>query len=160
MTARAQAEPAGPATGTLARPVRRSLVILAGAAVLAPGAACGTSPRERGSAVRPPTPIVVTAAIDDDGVRVSPRRFGAGPIDLIATNLSGRARVLTLATDEIGGPTGGIEQSTGEIGPGDTARLQADLRCGRYAVTVDRGRGAALRVGAPRPSAQDELMQP
>ena len=111
---------------------------------------------------RPPAPIVVSAAITQDGVSVSPRTFGAGPITLIVTNQTESAQEVTLETDEIGGSDAGIEQETGPISPGDTASLKANLLEGTYRVGVD-GRGIAagsLRVGTERKSAQDELLQP
>jgi hypothetical protein len=109
---------------------------------------------------RPPEPIVVAASITDDGVSIAPRRFGAGPVQLIVTNLTDDARELTLETTEIGGTGGGIEQSTGQINPGTTAQLNAELRQGRYAISVDGAGTTPLRVGSPRPTAQDQLLQP
>jgi hypothetical protein len=111
---------------------------------------------------RPPAPIVVSASISGERVSVSPRRFGAGPVTLIVTNQTESAQELTLETDEIGGSGPGIEQETGPISPGDTASLKADLRQGTYRVAVN-GRGiaeAALDVGEPRETAQDQLLQP
>ena len=111
---------------------------------------------------RPPAPIVVSAAITQDGVSVSPETFGAGPVTLIVTNQTQSAQELTLETDEIGGSAPGLEQETGPISPGDTASLKADLREGTYRVGVN-GRGiseASLDVGEPRESAQNQLLQP
>src|SRR5687768_10003620 len=110
---------------------------------------------------RPPAPIVVSAAVTDGRVSVSPSEFGAGPVNLIVTNQTQRAQEITLETDEIGGSGPGIQQSTGPINPGDTASLKADLKQGTYRVAVDGGeiRPAALDVGDARPSAQDELLQ-
>lgn len=109
---------------------------------------------------RPPTPIVVSAAITDGRVSVSPSEFGAGPITLIVTNQSQRAQEVTLETDELGGESGGIKQNSGPINPGDTASLKADLERGTYRVSVEGGDAASLRVGPARESAQDELLQP
>lgn len=111
---------------------------------------------------RPPAPIVVSASITDDRISVSPRTFGAGPITLIVTNQTQSDQEVVLETEEIGGNAPGIEQQTGPISPGDTASLKADLREGTYRVAVD-GRGiaeAALDVGEPRASSQDQLLQP
>ena len=111
---------------------------------------------------RPPAPIVVSAAITQDGISVSPKTFGAGPITLIVTNQTESAQELKLETDEIGGSAPGIEAEAGPISPGDTASLKADLREGTYRVAVN-GRGiseAALDVGEPRESAQNQLLQP
>jgi hypothetical protein len=112
--------------------------------------------------LRPPSPIVVSAAVTDSRVSVSPKSFGAGPVNLIVTNQTERAQEITLETDEIGGSEPGIQQRTGPINPGDTASLKADLKQGTYRVATDSEniRPAALAVGDSRPSAQDELLQP
>jgi hypothetical protein len=111
---------------------------------------------------RPPSPIVVSASINDNRVSVSPRNFGAGPITLIVTNQTERSQEITLRTDEIGGGSPGINQRSGPINPGDTASLKANLASGTYSVGVNGGQiaAAALQVGRTRPSAQDELLQP
>ena len=140
--------------------VRRIVTPLLALALGAAVAGCGEDGDEYDNTARAPAPVVVTAAITDRGVSVSPERLGAGPVELIATNLTGQAHELQFETDEIGGTGGGIQQSTGPINPGDTARLQADLATGAYEVSVDGERPASLRVGAPRPSAQDRLLQP
>ena len=133
--------------------------IVLGALAFAPG--CGEDD-DYENEPRPPAPIVVSAAITQDAVSISPTTFGAGPITLIVTNQTEEAQELTLETDEIGGSAPGIEQETGPISPGDTASLKADLREGTYRVAVG-GRGideAALDVGEPRESAQNQLLQP
>jgi hypothetical protein len=93
---------------------------------------------------------------------VSPTEFGAGPVNLIATNQTEKAQEITLETDEIGGTEPGIQQRTGPINPGDTASLKADLRPGTYRLAVegDEIRAAAIEVGDERPSAQNDLLQP
>ena len=111
---------------------------------------------------RPAAPIVVSASISPEKISVSPKEFGAGPVTLIVTNQTDSAQELKLETDEIGGSAPGIEQQTGPINPGDTASLKADLAEGTYKVGVN-GRGigaAAVEVGEPRKSAQDDLLQP
>lgn len=137
----------------------RFAALVLGAAALASG--CGEED-DYENRPRPPAPIVISASIADDRVSVSPRAFGAGPITLIVTNQTQAAQKLVLETDEIGGSGPGIEQQTGPISPGDTASLKADLGKGTYRVAVN-GRGiaeAALDVGDPRKSAQDDLLQP
>ena len=132
-------------------------VVLALAAAGAVG--CGDD-EEYANEARPPAPVTVTAAITDRGVSVSPERLGAGPVTLVVANVTDQAHELTLETSEIGGTGGGIEQSTGPINPGDTAQLRADLASGAYEVSIDGAAPASLRVGAPRRSAQDQLLQP
>ena len=56
---------------------------------------CGSSGSYK-NAPRPPSPIVITAAIVPHQVSVSPRRFGAGPITLIVTNETSASQQLTL----------------------------------------------------------------
>jgi len=133
--------------------------VVLGVAALATG--CGEED-DYENEPRPAQPIVVSASITDDRVSVSPRTFGAGPVTLIVTNQTQDAQELVLETDEIGGSAPGLEQETGPINPGGTASLKADLREGTYRVGVD-GDGiaeAALDVGEPRESAQNQLLQP
>jgi hypothetical protein len=120
-------------------------------------AACGSETRVNRE--RPPAPINVTAAIHPSRVQVSPATFGAGPIVLIVSNQSSRAQAVTFET---AGRAAGITSSTGSISPRGTARLQVVVPRGTYSVRVgDRTiRPARVVVGAKRPSAQDDLLQP
>lgn len=132
-----------------------------GVALLVAGCGADTSYKNN---PRPPSPITVTASISDRGVSVSPSRFGAGPVTLVVTNQTQRSRELVLrSSQEAGsGKTGLAAQGTGPINPQGTASLKADLQQGTYEVRV-RGSSvqpASLRVGRPRPSAQNELLQP
>ena len=111
---------------------------------------------------RPPAPIVISAAIQDGEVSVSPKQFGAGPVTLIVANETEKAQEITLETDEIGGSSPGLRQRTGPINPGDTASIKADLKRGTYKVSVatDGIEAAAMKVGEQRESAQNQLLQP
>jgi hypothetical protein len=111
---------------------------------------------------RPPAPINVTAAIDDERVRVSPGRFGSGPVVFIISNQSGAAQTLTFETDEIGGASGGIQRSTSEIAARSTGQLKIDPPEGTYRLSASTSgiRPAAIEVGERRESAQNELLQP
>ena len=123
--------------------------------------ACG-APAEHPNDNRPPASINITAAIIDGKIQLSPRTVGAGPVRLLVTNQTDAARTLTLETDEVGGSQPGIRRSTSAIVPRGTATLQADLREGDYKVSADGGgiKAVAITVGAPRPSAQGDLLQP
>jgi hypothetical protein len=109
---------------------------------------------------RPPSPIVITAAIVPGQVSVSPTHFGAGPISLVVTNQTEKSQRLTIAREV----NGQLQQSgeTGPINPHDTASLKADVDPGSYRVSVDGGgiKPAKLNVGKQRPSAQNDLLQP
>jgi hypothetical protein len=124
-------------------------------------AACGGD-GEFANGPRPPAAIIVSAAILPGRVTVSPSRFGAGTIELIASNQTATSQRVTLRSR--GRPSGGeeLEQSTGPINPGDTASLKADLTAGRYLVTArsEAIAPATIVVGVPRQDAQDGLLQP
>lgn len=111
---------------------------------------------------RPPAPINVTAAITEDRVRLSPRRFGAGPIVLIIANQSADAHEVTLETDAPAEGRPGIRQRTSPVNPRGTAELKVEVTKGSYLVSVDSDdvRPAALKVGVARDSAQNDLLQP
>ena len=117
---------------------------------------------EYGNEPRPPSPINVTAAIDDRRVRVSPTTFGSGPVVLIISNQSGAPQTVTFETDEIGGDGGGIRRSTREIAARSTGQLEVDPPEGTYSLSASSSgiAPAQLEVGERRPSAQDELLQP
>jgi hypothetical protein len=122
-------------------------------------AGCGSSSNYRNQD-RPPSPIVITASINKNAVSVSPKRFGAGPITLIVTNQTSASQRVTV---EINNGQAGFKGQTGPINPQDTAELKADLNTqGTYSVHTDGGsiRPARLTVGAKRPSAQNDLLQP
>lgn len=111
---------------------------------------------------RAPSPITLSASITHANVTVSPSRLGAGSIELIASNLTGRSQQLTLSSRSLKDGGEPLEQRTGPINPGDTASLTADLAQGIYRVSTGSGSitPATIRVGPPRRSAQDELVQP
>jgi len=129
------------------------------AAIVAVGlvAGCGGGD-EFANDARRPAPISVGAVISSARVTVSPAHFGAGTIELIASNQTTTSQRVTLRSSG----AANLEQTTGPINPGDTASLTADLAEGSYLVTA---RSAAIDparivVGAERESATDTLLQP
>jgi hypothetical protein len=130
--------------------------------VVAAVAGCGEDTVERGNKPRPPAPINVTAAIDADRVRVSPRTFGSGPVVIIISNQSGAPQTVTFETDEIGGESGGIRRSTQEIASRSTGQLKVDPPEGTYRLGTEAAdiTPARVEVGERRESAQNELLQP
>jgi hypothetical protein len=125
-------------------------------------AGCGNGDDDFANAPRPPASITLSAAISPGRVTVSPARFGAGPVKLIASNQTSTSQRLTLRSSPIGRPGEVLRQTTGPINPGDTASLQADLRAGNYLVTARTATidPARITVGPRRPSRTDELLQP
>ena len=130
---------------------------LAATAAFATG--CGGSDTYKNQP-RPPSPIVITAAITPDSVSVSPKNFGAGPITLVVTNQTEKSQRLTLARQVNGQSQANGE--TGPINPNDTASLKADVDPGDYTVSVDGDaiEPAKLTVGEERKSAQNDLLEP
>jgi hypothetical protein len=133
----------------------RCAIALAGALGLV---GCGED-EEHANRERPASSINVTAAISDGRIHVSPRRFGAGPIRLIVSNQTRAAQALTLET---GGNESGVTQTTEPIRPSGTATLEVDVPEGEYELSSSDGgvEAAAIRVGAPRESAQNQLLLP
>jgi hypothetical protein len=129
---------------------------LAGVAVLGI-AGCGDD--EHANHERPAATINVTAAIAGGRIHVSPRTFGAGPIRLIISNQMPAEQELTFETAD--GDTG-VTQTTAPIPPAGTATLEVVPAEGAYEVSTGDGETepVAVKVGAPRPSAQNELLQP
>jgi len=127
-----------------------------GAAVIA---GCGEE-EDYANDPRPPAPIVIAASISSNAVSVSPKNFGAGPINLIVTNQSDASQQITLESDEMDKP--GLRQETSPINPSDTATLKVDVKPGVYRVHVDGDsiRAARITVGRERTSAQNDLLQP
>ncbi len=140
-----------------ARVTKTRLACLIGAVTLG---SCGGDDSEYANEPKPPAPINVTAAITERGLSVAPERFGAGPIVLIVTNQTDEAQSVTFETDEIRGSGPGVTQTTSPINPAGTAALKLDVRRGAYRLSAGGRREAAIRVGAERPSAQDDLLQP
>jgi hypothetical protein len=121
-------------------------------------AGCGGN-EQHANRERPPAAINVTAAIADGRIHVSPRSFGAGPIRLIVSNQTTSAQAVTLET---GGGASGVTGTTGPITPAGTGTLEVDVPEGDYELSTDdrKVEPAAVSVGAPRPSAQNDLLLP
>ncbi len=110
---------------------------------------------------RPPAPINISVAISPDKVTVSPSQFGAGPVTLLVANLTDQSQRLTLETQSLSKESG-IQQQSAVINPQGTTTVKVDVPEGVYVASVERGgiREARVKVGAERPSSQDQLLQP
>ncbi len=143
------------------RRMPRAAVAAAVALALALGAGgCGSD--DFPNSPRPPAPITVSAAISTARVTVSPSRFGAGAIELIASNQTATSQRVTLRSRRRPGGREELAQSTGPINPGDTASLTADVAEGSYLVSARSTaiEPARIVVAAARKSAQGSLLQP
>ena len=138
-------------------PSRTAVAGIAAACVLA---GCGGG-EDYANKPRPATPINVTAAISTKKISISPKQFGAGPVVFIVSNQTAQDAKLRLETQELGGKGPGLKEASDAIAPGGTGTLKADVRQGTYELSVPGGPSpATVKVGGPRPSAQDELLQP
>jgi hypothetical protein len=138
--------------------VRRFLYV--GLGLVAAG--CGGGSDERQNLPRPAPPVTMTAAVQDDVVRISPRAVGAGQVTFIVSNQSGRPQKVTVETDELGGKQAGTTATSPVIPAGSTGRVTLRVREGNYSVHVADNaiRAARLTVGPPRRSGQDQLLLP
>jgi hypothetical protein len=120
--------------------------------------ACGED-EDHANRERPAASVNVTAAIIDGKINVSPDSFGAGPIRLVVTNQTESAQEITFET---GGNSPGITETTGPINPSGVATMEVAVDEGEYSISAGDGaiEPASVKVGAPRPSAQDQLLQP
>jgi hypothetical protein len=104
---------------------------------------------------RPPSPIELSALINDKQVVVSPSDVGAGLVSITVSNQSGDPATLTLS-----GPN---DIASSQILPGNTARLKGQLKQGDYEVSAggdSTARDDTLTVGPERPSSQNDLLLP
>lgn len=136
------------------RPLRVASITLC-LAVAAVGTGCGTKKERRANVTRPALPVVVATLVTKDEIRLSPAEFGAGAVEVLVSNRSGKPRRITVKGN------GAAALATTPISDGETSKAQAILEPGVY--TVDAGTGvtpAKLVVGPQRPSSQNELITP
>jgi hypothetical protein len=146
---------------TRRRTVRRATAIVAAGLVVGL-AACGSDTKDYANDPRPPSPINLGASVSDQGILVSPRRFGGGPVVLVVTNQSGAPQTVTIAPQKLKGGEAGQKGTTPEIAPEGTGDLKLTLREGTYVVKTgdDAIKPATLVVGPQRESAQNTLLLP
>ena len=103
---------------------------------------------------RPASPIDISARIDDAKVVVAPHKVGAGLATVTISNQSGDEVALDF--------TGPSDASTGSIPAGGIGTIKFDLKQGDYEVKSDVASISSgdLNVGAPRASAQNDLLLP
>ena len=144
---------------------RKAISLLALAALAAVASGCGPSSQQRTSELRPPAPALVSAALTEDGILLSPTRIGGGPVTLAVTNESGtRHRVTFSSASEPGsGTADSVGDQSASLPPGINALLRANLEPGSaWSVSVEDGslEPQTLYVGPERPSSQNDLMLP
>jgi hypothetical protein len=143
-------------------PQRRTLRGAIAVALAVASAAVGCGDDDFANEPRAPAPLTVSAVIAPRAVALSPQRFGAGPISLLASNQTQTSQRLQLRSRSVAAGGRALVQTTGPINPGGTATLDADVDAGTYVVSVRSSAIAPARLGvtAARDSAQDRLLQP
>ena len=104
---------------------------------------------------RPPSPIELSALINDRQVVVSPSDVGAGLVSITVSNQSRDPATLTFS-----GPN---DITSSQILPGNTAQVKGELKEGDYEVSAgadSAARDDTLSVGPERPSSQNDLLLP
>lgn len=135
------------------RGTRPALALAVATAALTAGG-CGTSSHPNN--LRPATPLSVTAQITNRQVSVSPHRFGAGLVVIAISNQADTPQSLVVEGE-------GVSRSSGLLEAGAVGELKVDLKTGVFTATAganSKAKPATLDVGAPRPSAQDKLLEP
>lgn len=122
--------------------------------VLAVAAVAGCGSEDFANLPRPPSPVELSAKVDNSKVVLAPSRTGAGLAVITVSNQSSDAVQL-----DFSGPSRG---STSEISAGGVGTVQLPLKEGEYTVapSVSSIEAATLKVGAERPSAQNDLLLP
>jgi hypothetical protein len=142
-------------------PTKRLVALTLSATALATLAVGCGSGKNYANNPRPAEPIVVAAAIAPGGISVSPPTFGAGLVQLVVTNLTNSSLQLEIVSRS-GSAQQSVLQQTGPINPQDTAQVKLQLGTGAYTIRVvpRRVKDAVVKVGAPRPTSQNQLLQP
>ncbi len=122
--------------------------------VLAAVAASGCGSEDFPNEPRPAAEVELSARIDDSRVVVTPKKVGAGIATITISNQSSDDVSLNF-----NGPS---DRKTAPIGAGGVTAFKLDLAQGDYQVEPDVTSIATgtLNVGAPRPTAQNDLLLP
>lgn len=129
--------------------------ILGASAMLVSG--CGTSTVTFKNKLRPPAPINVTGFVSNSRVMISPRSFGAGPINLYVTNAASQSVSLTVRKAN-GSPVADLQS----VNPDTPGVVKFNITPGDYQVVANQPgiRPAELHVGSERSGGSSAGLQP
>jgi hypothetical protein len=128
--------------------------------------ACGST-SSGATTPRPPAPVNLTVYLDNSAVSVSPGSVGAGPVTFIITNQASHAESLAIVGS--GSSDGKPLANTGPINPQATAQVTVNFTSpGTYSLSTGDGdaattpaiRPASIKVGPPRASSDNQVLQP
>jgi len=125
-----------------------------GCALIAGISGCGEDDFENNP--RPPSPVELTAAIDQNSVTIAPTDPNAGLVVITISNQTEESTQLVLEGPE-------ETTSSGEIPPRGTGSIKTELVQGEYEATAGDDvtiEPTELVVGPPGPSSQNDLLLP
>ena len=130
-------------------------------------AACGSTGGKSAALLRPASPVNLSVYVNDSRISVSPTSVGAGQIVFIVTNQASHSEALAIST---GSRT---LATTAPINPQGTTQVTVNTRPGRYTIQALRHGAtdaqlsqaspiapATIRIGRPRPSSSNQVLQP
>jgi hypothetical protein len=136
------------------------MLLAGGASLMLAPIACGDE--DFANDPRPPAAVELTGVIKEDGISISPRREGAGPIRITIANQTDRAHTVTLEGEN-------LVERVSAVQPQDTATIQKTLEQGTYEVRAGSSRAvdiedqippARLIIGPQRASSSNDLLLP
>jgi hypothetical protein len=104
---------------------------------------------------RPPVPLEATVEITNSAVQVAPSSFGAGLVNFTIANNSSDSAVFSI--------TGKTDATSEPIPANGNTTFKVPMATGTYEAGVYRKtsiKPVRLKVGAERPSAQNDLLLP
>ena len=125
-----------------------------GCALIAGISGCGEDDFENNP--RPPSPVELTAAIDQNSVTIAPTDPNAGLVVITISNQTEESTQLVLEGPE-------ETTSSGEIPPRGTGSIKTELVQGEYEATAGDDvtiEPTELVVGPPGPTSQNDLLLP
>jgi hypothetical protein len=142
---------------------RRTIGMLAASALAV--TACGST-SSGATTPRPPAPVNLTVYVDNNAVSVSPSSVGAGPVTFIISNQASQAESLAILA--AGSSEGRPLANTGPINPQATAQVTVNFTPGTYSLSTGGGdaagnssvRPASIKIGPPRSSSDNQVLQP
>jgi len=131
---------------------RRAALLAAAGAVALVATGCGAEDHPNNP--RPPSPIQLSAKVDNRKVVIAPDEVGAGLADITIANLNDDDVTLTIK-----GPS---DQPVNPILAGGITDVKLNLEEGSYELATEDGslQPATLTVGPERKSSQNDLLLP
>ena len=138
----------------------RAMLLAGGASLALVASGCGSE--DFPNDARPPVTVFLSGVINEENVTLSPKRTGAGQVQITLANQTDRALTVTLEGDDV------IER-VGPVQPQDTVPIETTLEPGSYEIRAGSSRAvdiedqiapATLEIGPERVSSGSDFMLP